>query len=343
LFLIALIGVGSYSLYSIPRESAPEVVIPVGIVQTVLPGAPAADIESLVTNEIERGLNSLENVKQITSTSREGVSVVIVEFFAEANIDQSIQSLKDEVDIIARNLPDSAETPFVGEVNFVDQPILTVAVAGELLPGEFRTLANVLEKELEALPKISRVEVAGVEEREVTILINQSALRQYGLSLSQVTQAIQNANRTLPIGQITNDGVLYNVAFDGDITSPEEIPDIVVGLAGGQPVFVRDIAIVSDGLSPATTLSRVSVAGAPSDSSISLSVYKQRGGDITQISTQVNNRVAELQNDGGLLEGLTVTTLLDSGEQIRKDLLSLTTSGLMTVLLVIGLLALTIG
>jgi len=343
LFLLCLVGLGAYSLLAIPRESAPEVVIPVGIVQTLLPGAPATDIESLVTNEIERGLSSLENVKKITSNSQEGVSVVTVEFLAEADIDESIQSLKDEMDTIARNLPDSAEKPFVSEINFVDQPILTVAVAGDLLPREFRTLANALEKELERLPSISKIEIAGVEDREISILVNQPQLKQYGLSLNTVIQAIQNSNRTVPIGQITNDGILYNVFFDGDITSPADIPNIVVGLVGEQPVYLRDIAIVKDGLSPATTISRVSVNGIPSATSVSLSVYKQRGGDITKIAERVNVRLNELQKEGALLSGLTVTTLLDSGEQIKKDLFNLTSSGLQTVLLVIGLLALTIG
>ncbi len=343
LFLVALIAIGTYSLVSIPRESSPEVVIPIGIVQTILPGAPAADIESLVTNEIERGLASLANVKKITSTSQEGVSVVTVEFLAEADIDESIQSLKDEVDNIARELPSSAEKPFVGEVNFVDQPILTVAVAGDLLPAELRTLANALEKDLESITGISKVDVSGVEEREVTVLINQTKLKQYNLSISNVTSAIANANRTLPIGQISNDGIMYNVSFEGEIDSVDQIPNIVVGLTGGQPVYLRDIAVVQDGLSAATTISRVSVEGSPSASSISLNVYKQRGGDITRIAKEVNVRLDELQKDGELLAGLTVTTLLDAGEEIQTNLLDLTSSGLQTVLLVVGLLAITIG
>ncbi|MFN3188682.1 MAG: efflux RND transporter permease subunit [Candidatus Paceibacteria bacterium] len=343
LFLAVLIAVGTYSLVSIPRESSPEVVIPIGIVQTILPGAPAADIESLVTNEIERGLSSLPNVKKITSTSQEGVSSVVVEFLAEANIDASIQDLKDEMDNIARRLPSNAERPYVGEINFVDQPILTVAVAGDLLPSELRVLANVLEKELESIPGVSEVSIAGVEEREITVLVNQVQLQQYGLSLGAVTQAISNANRTLPIGQITNDGILYNVSFEGAISAVNEIPNIVIGLAGGQPVYLRDIASVNDGLGAATTISRVSVDGSPSASSISLSVQKQRGGDITRIAKQVNTRLDELQKDGEILSGLTVTTLLDAGEQIQTNLFDLTTSGLQTVLLVIGLLALTIG
>ena len=132
LFLIVLIVVGGFTLVSIPKESSPEVIIPVGIVSTVLPGAPATDIESLITNEIERGLTSLENVKQITSVSRESVSSVTVEFNASADIDTSIQDLKDEIDRIKQELPSDAEDPFVSEVNFVDQPIMTIALSADL-------------------------------------------------------------------------------------------------------------------------------------------------------------------------------------------------------------------
>lgn len=343
LFLAVLISVGLYSLLSIPRESSPEVVVPVGLVQTILPGAPAAGMESLVTNEIERGLSSLANVKQITSTSQEGVSVVTVEFLAEADVGESIQALKDEVDNIARVLPANAEKPFVSEFSLVDQPILTIAVAGDLLPGELRVLANALVKDLESIPGVSEISIAGVEKREVTVLINQAQLKQYGLSLNGVTQAIQNANRTLPIGQITSNSILYNVSFEGKISSVGELPNIVVGLVGGQPVYLRDIAAVQDGLAAATTISRVSVEGTPSASSISLNVSKQRGGDITKITKQINERLVELQKDDALLAGLTVTTLLDAGEQIQTNLFDLTSSGLQTVLLVVGLLALTIG
>jgi len=343
LFIVALTGLGLYALLSIPRESAPEVVIPVGIVQTILPGAPAADVESLVTNEIERGLVSLENVKDITSVSREGVSIVTVEFEASADIDASIQDLKDEMDTIARELPDTAEDPFVSEVNFVDQPIMTIAVAGDLLPIEFRNLANDLEKDLETLPNIARVEISGVEEREIAILVDQAALQKFGLSLSAVTGALGNANRTLPIGQITNNGVTYNVAFEGDVEDPSEIVNVPVGLVGGQPVFIRDIATVEDGLAATTRISRISIDNQPSADAISIDVYKQRGGDITAITDAVNVRLVALSEEGQLLHGLSYNVVLDSGDQIKTDLFNLTSSGIQTVLLVVGLLALTIG
>lgn len=343
LFIVALVGVGIYSVLAIPRESAPEVVIPIGVVQTVLPGAPATDVESLVTNEIERGLTSLNNVKKITSTSAEGVSVITVEFEASADLDESIKDLKDTVDSLSRDLPADAEDPFVSEVNFVDQPIMTISVSGDLTPLEFRQLANELEVELEAVPSVSKVEISGVEEREATVLIDQSALKQYGLSLNSVIASIANANRSLPLGQISNNGITYNLAYEGGIEEVSDINNVTVTTLGGQPVFIRDIAEIYDGLSPATTISRVSVEGEPSTPAITVNVYKQSGGDITKITRAVRAELDTLKGEGQILSGLSYTVVLDSGELILTDLINLGTSGLQTVILVVLLLALTIG
>lgn len=343
LFLVALIGVGLYSLFAIPKESSPEVVIPVGVVSTLLPGAPAADIETLITNEIERGLVSLENVKDITSTSREGVSSVVVEFEADADLEKSIQDLKDEVDTIKQQLPSDAEDPFVSEVNFVDQPILTVAVSAELSDIEFTSLADDIENEIESIGGVSRVEAQGVRSREVTVIVDQAALSRFGVSLSDITNAIRNANITFPIGQIVNNGISYNVAFEGDITNTDQIANVSVTNLNGQPVYVKDLAIIEDGLSPATSLSRLSIEGSPSMNSISFNIYKQSGGDITQITAAVNARFDELQAPGQLLEGIETVVVLDAGQDILDDLIRLSSSGLQTVLLVVLLLVVAIG
>lgn len=343
LFLTALIVLGSYSLMAIPKESTPEVVVPVGVVSVIYPGAPAADVESLVTNEIERDLVNLEHVKKITSSSREGSATIVVEFDAGADIDTSIKDLKDEVDSITPNLPTDAETPIVSEVNYVDQPIMTIAIAGDQTDFEFTELANDIENEIESVSGVARVETRGVRDREVTVIVDQTALLQYSLSLGDIMNALRTANLTFPIGQITNDGIAYNVAFDGDIGDSSMIPNIPIATRGSQPIYVRDVAIVDDGLAPATSLSRLSINNEPSLNSITADVYKQSGGDITEIAAAVNERISEIEQPGGLLAGLNAKTVLDSGDQIKKDLVRLSTSGLQTVVLVILLLVVAIG
>ncbi len=343
LFVVVLTAVGLYALNATPRESSPEVVIPVGIVNTVLPGAPAADVESLITNKIERGLTSLENVKKITSASRESVSSVVVEFEASADVDTSIQDLKDVVDILAQDLPDDAEDPSVTEVDFVNQPILSFALSANIDAFGFTVLADKLTDVLESIAGVSRVTTQGVQDREVTVIVNQTALTQFNISLTDITNAIRTANITFPVGQIEYDGVSYNIAFEGDITASDEIANIGITNRGGQPVFLRDVATINDGLTPARTISRLSEDGKPSAQSISFDVYKQSGGDITVIANDVNAKIAELQKSGELLDGVTSSIILDSGEQIEHDLTELSKTGIETIILVMIALILTIG
>lgn len=343
LFLVVLMAVGAYAVLNIPRESSPEVVIPVGIVTTVLPGAPATDVETLITNEFERGLTGLDNVEQITSTSREGVSNVTVEFAAAADVDESIQELKDEVDKIKIDLPANAEEPSVQQIDFQDQPIMTVVVAGDRSDRGFADIADDIETEIEQIAGVSEVRTAGVRDREVQVIVNQTALVQFDLRISDITNAIAANNQTVPVGQIENTGVTYNVAFEGDVNTTDDIASVSVTTRGGEPVYVRDVATVVDGLTPASTLSRFSQNGTPSQNAISFDVYKQSGGDITRITSAVNDRMAVLQEPGRLLEGFTVDTILDSGEIIEEDLVRLSISGLQTITLVILLLIVAIG
>ncbi len=343
LFIVILLGVGAYSVANIPRESAPEVVIPVGIITTALPGAPATDIESLVTNEIERGLTNLDNVSQITSTSREGVSSVTVEFEASADVDDSIDALKDEVDRIAPSLPDTAEEPTVSQVDFQDQPIVTIVVSGDRSDRGFIDVAAQVEDELEALAGVSNVSTSGVRDPEVQVLVERAALAQFDIALRDITNAISNHNRTFPVGEIVNDGIAYTVGFAGDIKNIDEIADIPITTRGEQPVYVGDVATVIDGLAPAGSISRHSVAGAPSQNAITFDVFKQTEGDVTRISSAVTERLEALQQPGEVLEGFAVDTILDSGELVLDDLVRLSSSGLQTVALVILLLVVAIG
>lgn len=344
LLIVALVGVGLFSILTIARESSPEVQVPIGVVTTVLPGAPAADVESLVTNEIERGLTgSLENVKTITSTSQESVSTVVIEFEASADIDDSISDLKDKIDQIKPELPNDAEDPFVSEVNFVDEPIMTIAVSGDRSDFAFVQVAKDFEEIIENIAGISRVENDGVRDREISVIVDQSSLVGYGITLTEVTNAIRSANQSLPVGRIENGEVMYNIAFEGDIVDSTQVAGIGVTTVNGQPVFVRDVATVVDGLSERTTLSRLSLDNEPSQNAISFQIYKQRGGDITDITDTVVEKLSQLQEQGQVLDGLQVNVVLNAGDDIKESLNRLTFSGLQTVFLVVLVLIFAIG
>ncbi len=344
LLLIALSVAGLYSIINIPKESAPEVQIPVGVVTVVLPGASASDIESLVTNKIEDALiGRLENVSSVTSSSQEGVSSVVVEFNASADIDASVQDLKDEIDTVKSELPDEALDPIVSDINFVNQPILTFAVGGEFSSEELGILAKKLDTELSAIRGVSDVQFGGNRDRQVSVIVRKESLAAYGLNIGDIVGALARGNAKLPVGTLEVSGVRYALQFEGDIENPSDIRDLAILSRNGIPVYVRDVADVFVGLSPETSISRVSIASNPSVPALTVSVFKRTGGNITEIADAVSARMSELSAQGGILDGATVLPIYDSGDELKKDLLELSQRGIETIILVMVVLFITVG
>lgn len=341
LLMIVLVLTGLYSLISIPKESSPEIVIPMGIVSTVLRGASAEDTEMLITNKLESEIMNVENIDKVTSSSREGVSVITAQFIASADIDKSLQALKDAIDRVKGDLPADATDPLVMKINFADQPMLIVSVSQDLSPAGLTSLGEELEKELKKVDGVSKVEISGTRKREIQVVVRKDQLANYGLSLNQVIAAIQSANASFPIGSITVADVEYPIKFAGSIEDAAEVPDITIQTASGVPVYLRDIAFIADGLAPPSTFSRVSVNGAPSENALTLNIYKKTGGDVTKIAKAAREKIEEMKS--GILSGAQVVVSLDTGELVKKDLRELTRVGFETVFLVMLMLFLTIG
>lgn len=340
--MIVLLVAGIYAVFAIPKEATPEISIPLGIVVTVLPGASSSDVERLVTNKIESGVLGVEHVSKVTSTSAEGVSSVSVEFDASANIDKSIQSLKDAVDKVRSDLPTEALAPTVSDVNFADQPILIVSVSGKLAPAELTQLGDDVSDEIKRVSGVSKVTVSGVRKRQVQVIVEQDRLRQYNLSLSDVTNAIRSAGVASPAGDITVDGVRYAVRFESAVTDTDKVSAVAINGPGGHVLHVSDVANVVDGLEDPTSYSRVSVGGKPSNPSLTLTVYKSRGGNIISTSNAVQAKLKDLQKSG-VLAGSDVVVSYDSGANVNKSLTELTRAGIETVLLIMVVLYFALG
>ncbi len=338
-----LVIAGLFALLQIPKENTPEIDLPYAIVTAVLPGASAEDMETLVTNKLEDQIANVSNIDVLTSSSGDGVSTVVVQFNAKADPIQSIQDLKDAADKAVPDLPQDATTPQVTKLNFSDQPIIVVSVAGGLPPSEFSKLALEVSDEIKNVPGVSKVNSTGVPDRQVTVVVNKESLEQFGLRLIDIISAISASNAALPAGSISMNGVNYAVNFKGGIKDPSEIANIAVGQKGGAPIYLRDIALVSDGLAPASTYSRVSIDGKPSEQAVTFNIYKQSGGSIEKTADKVREKFAEMGST--TLKGLTVliSPSTDQGVQVAEQLGDLTKTGIETVLLVTLALLLTIG
>ena len=341
LVIAALTIVGAAAMLMMTKESTPEVQIPVGGVTVVMPGASPEDVERLVTNKLEEQLANLPDLNKLTSSSRESVSVVVVEFNASADVQKSIQKLKDEVDKAVPDLPAEAKTPIVTEVNFVDQPIQLISVSADLPPAQFAALAEEVKRELQTVKGVSRVEISGVRDREIQVVVRKEEIARLHISLPQVVGAIAASNAALPIGSITVDNISYAISFRGNLDSVADIGSVAILNVGGQVIYLRDIADVSDGVQKATSYSRISVGGEPSRQAMTLSILKVRGADVATVTKAVQRKLNDLQK--GILQGSDVVISYDAGDEVAKNLSELTQTGLETVVLVMLALFLTIG
>ena len=341
LLIIASVAAGITALIAIPKESAPEVDVPIAIVTTVLNGGSAEDVAKLVTKEIEKEVATVDNIDTLSSSSREGVSSVVVEFDASANLEKSVQDVKDAVDRAKPSLPRDAEEPSVAQVNFSEQPVLIISLSGGVPAAEFTRLAEKAKDELELVPGVSRVEVLGARDREVEVVVERETLASFGLSLPEVVSAISAANASLPVGTITVDGIEYAIAFKGELTDPEELSGVVVGGANGRLVYLRDVAEIVNGIERPRSIARVSIGGAPAEPAVTLLVYKKPGGNIITTTDAVEKRLRELSES--TLAGLTPLTVFSDGDEVKDDLTELSRVGLGTITLVMLTLFLTIG
>ncbi len=339
--MVSLLAAGFYAVVAIPKESTPDITIPLGVVSTVLPGASSSDVESLITDKIESGVLSVEHVSKVTSTSGDGVSVVSVEFDASADIDKSIRLLKDAVDKVRSELPTEALAPTVSDVNFADQPILIVSISGKLAPEELTTLGEEVSDEIKRVSGVSKVSVSGVRSRQVQVIVRGAALRQYNLSLSDVTNALRSAGVASPAGSITVDGINYAVRFESGLLTTDAVANAAIAGPGESTLHVRDVADVKDGLEDPRTYSRVSVNGAPADPSLTLTIYKSRGGNIVETGNAVQKELKALQT--GILAGTNTVISYNGAEEVNKSLTELTRAGIETVVLVMLVLLFTLG
>lgn len=341
LLMGALTLSGVVAVIAIPKESAPEVIIPVGLVTTTMRGASAEDLERLVTDKLENEILNLDDIDTVTSSSIEGVAVVSAQFTAYADIDKSIADLKDAVDRAKPELPDEADEPRVTKINFAEQPMMILSVTADRPAAALADLGDDLAKELKDVRGVSDITVSGARPREVAVVVRRAALERYHLRIDEVISAIAAANASLPIGVITLSDVDYPVNFAGTIAAPEEVGGIPIPRQSGSPIFLRDVATVIDGIAAAESISRASLAGAPANQALTFTIFKKAGGDVTGIAKDVRAKLDDLK--GGLLAGADVVVSFDNGELVERDLKELSQVGLETVALVLLILFLTIG
>src|SRR5690606_16513710 len=265
----------------LPREAAPDVKIPFVTITTPYPGVSPKDIESLVTIPLENELSGIKDIKAITSTSAEGISIVNLEFEPEAVIEEALQLARDRVSRARPDIPEDAEETDVRQISFSDMPILLINLAGPVDETELKQYAEQLEEKLKRVSGVLDVRLSGGRTREFRVQVDPTRLAHYDLGLADVVTAIGNENVHIPGGEVKARSANILVRVPGQFESAREIETVALPRRGDRPVFIRDVATVVDAFQDRSTYSRMN-----GESSISLGVLKRAGANIVELANE---------------------------------------------------------
>ncbi len=279
LVLVCIFVFGIVSYAQLPREANPDVKIPFVTVTTPYAGVSPKDIETLVTIPLENELAGIKDVKNITSTSAEGLSIISLEFEPEVVIEDALQRCRDRVSRARPDVPDEADETSVQEISFSDIPILFVNMAGPIDEIELKRHAENLQNKLERVSGVLDVQLSGGRTREFRVQVNPNRLAHYDLGVTDVVNAINNENVNIPGGEVKARSANFLVRVPGEFASAREIEGVALPRRGDRPVFVRDVATVIDGFAQRSTYSRMN--GEPS---VSLGVVKRAGANIVEVA-----------------------------------------------------------
>lgn len=333
LILVIMIA-GTISYISLPREAAPDVQIPLVIVATPYFGVSPEDIESLVTQPIEKELNAISEVKEITSSSTEGFSNIKVEFDSGFDIDDALQKVRDKVDKAEKELPDDVEKPQIIELNFSEFPIFTFNISGALGLVKLKDISEDMKDDIENIDGVLEVKVSGGLEREVKVDVDINKLIHYNIRFDDIIEAIINENKTIPGGSIDIGNSSFLVRVPGEFDKPYIIQDLVVKMNKGMPIYVKDVAEVDYSFADKSTYARLNEADC-----VTLNISKQTGSNIIDIADQIKDVIAKYETD--LPESVKFTVTVDMSNDIRRSVKNLENnifSGLVLVLLVLFVL-----
>ncbi len=342
--MFCMIVGGLMSYLTLPKEAAPDIAIPIVIVSTPYFGVSPSDIETLVTQPIEKEFKTLRGVKKMTSTSAESVSLVTIEFETDIDIDQALDKVREKVDKVKPELPPDAEDPQVIEVNASDFPIMIANISGDMDLARLKQIAEDIKDDIEKVPGVLRVDLSGGVEREIQIRVDPDKLRRYKVSVNQVIGALQAENINLPGGSLEIGSMKYLLRIPGEFEDMDTMRDLVVKVPEGQAILLGDVAEVVDTYKEPETYSRLStwVTGPGGERklvtqpSVSLSVIKRAGENLLEISDATKAIIAETKDR--TKSAVNVAILNDSSIFIRSTVRDLENNIISGMLLVLGVL-----
>jgi HAE1 family hydrophobic/amphiphilic exporter-1 len=291
MLILSLTVVGVFSFSTLGVDLFPKIDLPTITITVVNPGASPREIETEVTDKVESAVNTISGIDELRSTSVEGVSQVFVTFLLDKNADVAAQEIRDKVNLISGDLPETAEQPIIQKLDTDAAPVLRVAVSANKSLRDVTDIADKdIKKRIESLNGVGNVEIIGGATREIHVWIDPDKMRAYNITVPDVVAAVRAQNMEVPGGRVDEGTRELTVRTMGRITNPAEFNNIAISAHGGYAVKVSDIGYTADESEEQRTSARLN--GQPA---VTLVVSKQSGQNTVQVSDAVKERLKELQ------------------------------------------------
>jgi len=287
----ALVGLGGFCYFMLSKELFPKIESPIVTVMTRYEGAAPAEVEQLISRELEDEISTVEGIKHLHSISMQGMSVVMAEFYLEVDQDVAAADVRAKVDLVRDILPDSADDPIVQKFDFNAQPVMQLAISAKRSLREvYHTADQRIKDRIATVPDVASVTIVGGEEREIHILTDQQRLRSYGMSITDVVSAVAAGNLETPGGHIQQNSREYNIRLLGKFADLDQIRNLRVTSRTGKTIYLREVAEVKDLYRDIRDKVR-----ADGLTCVGMSIQKQADGNTVAIDREVRKQIEQLK------------------------------------------------
>ncbi|WP_227368578.1 efflux RND transporter permease subunit [Halomonas sp. M20] len=336
LLLLFLVLAGLMAYQAIPKESNPDVAIPMIYVSLVLEGVSPEDGERLLVRPMEQELRTIEGVKKMTSQSSESISSITLEFDAGFDSRQALADVRERVDIARSSLPDEAEEPRVLEVNVSLFPVMSVGLSGPLSPGELMRVARELQERIEGIPSVLEAEIAGEREDLMEIVVDPLVLDSYGVNFDTLFNLVSRNNRLVAAGSLDNGAGRLSIKVPGVIENIQDVMNTPVKVEGDRVITFGEVALIQRTFKDPDGYARID--GQPA---VVLEISKRTGANIIATIDEVKALLD--QAEPLLPETLEVEVIMDQSTDVEDMLSELLNNVLAAVVLVLIVILATMG
>ena len=337
LIFIALAIFGVFSLINISLDRFPKFDANVVMVMSSYPGASAEDIETNLTKVLENSLNGVSDLKDMSSTSKENISLITLEFIEGVDIDVATNDVRDKLDMVNSVLPDGASLPVIFKFSADDMPIMIMAAtADESLQALEKILDDKVATPLARVSGVGTVSIAGAPQREIQVYCDPNKLEAYGLTIAGISSIIAQENRNVPSGTIDIGSNAYALRVEKEFDAAEEMLDIVVGHSNGKTIYLRDVARVIDGVEE-----RYQEAYVNGTQGAQIVIQKQADANTVNVIKGIKKEMKKIEKN--LPSDIEIRTVVDGSENIINTLNSLKETIIVTFLIVMLVVYLFLG